>query len=92
MLFSFGNLNNQKFIVFINNDNKKSKFSNDSLILKSPLDFALLFNQSNNTIRESNSDPENVLQSKYYDNDESQQLKNLNTEEALSFFILINAH
>ena len=65
MLFSFGNLNYQKFIVFINNDNKKSKFS------KSPLDFALLFNQSNNTIRESNSDPENVLQSKYYDNDES---------------------
>ena len=92
MLFSFGNLNNQKFIVFINNDNKKSKFSNNSLILKSPPDFALLFNEFNNTIRENNSDPENVLQSKYYDTDESQQLKNPNTEEALCFFTLINAH
>ena len=40
-----------------------------SLILKPPPDLALLFNQFNNAIPENNSDPENVIQSKYYDTD-----------------------
>ena len=85
MLFSFGNLNNQKFIGF-NNNNNKSKSSNSSLILKPPLDLALFFNQFNNAIPENNSDPENVIQSKYYDIDELQQLKIPNKEKSLSFF------
>ena len=92
MLFPFGNLNNQKFIGFINNNNNnndnnnKSKSSNSSLILKPPLDLALFFNQFNNAIPENNSDPENVIQSKYYDIDEFQQLKIPNKEKSLSFF------
>ena len=46
MLFPFGNLNNQKFLGFVDNnsDNKnESKNSNSSMILKPPPDLALLF-------------------------------------------------
>ena len=93
MLFSFGNLNNQKFLGFINNNNNnnnnnsnESKNSNSFLILKPPPDLALLFNQFNNAIPENNSDPENVIQSKYYDIDELQQLRIPNKEKSLSFF------
>ena len=74
MLFPFGNLNNPKFLGFLNNNNNnnnnESKHSNRSLILKPHPDLALLFNQFNNAIP-SNSDPENVIQSKYYDTDDN---------------------
>ena len=66
MLFPFGDLNNEKFLGFINNKNEESKVSNSSLILKlrqTP------FNQFN-SIFENDSDPENAMQSKYYDIDE----------------------
>ena len=92
MLFPFGNLNNQKFLGFINNNNNnnnnnnESKNSNSSLILKPPPDLALLCNQFNNAIPENNSDPENVIQSKYYDIDQLQQLKIHYKEKSLSFF------
>ena len=89
MLFPFGNLNNQKFLGFVNNNNdnnNESKNSNSSLILKPPPDLALLFNQFNNAIPENNNDPENVIQSKYYDIDELQQLKIPNKEKSLSLF------
>ena len=89
MLFPFGNLNNQKFLGFVNNNNdnnNESKNLNSSLILKPPADLAILFNQFNNAIPENNSDPENVIQSKYYDIDELQQLKIFNKEKSLFFF------
>ena len=98
MLFPFGNLNNQLhlnnlgFINNNNNNNNESKNSNSSLTLQSPPYLALLFNQFNNAIRENNSDPENVIQSKYCDIDELQQLRIPNKEKSLSFFILIPAH
>ena len=88
MLFPFENLNNQKFLGFINNNNNnnnnnnESKNSNSSLILKPPPDLTLLFNQFNNAIPENNSDPENVIQSKYYDIGESQQLIIPNKEKS----------
>ena len=91
MHFPFGNLNNQKFLGFINNNNnnninndnnnnininnKELEVSNSFLILKPPPDLARLFNQSSNAIPENNSVPENVIQSKYYEIDELQQLK-----------------
>ena len=85
MLFPFDNLNNQKFLGFVNNnnDNNESKNSN-TLLLKPPPDLALLFNQFNNTILENNNDPENVIQSKY-DFDELKQLKIPYKEKSLSF-------
>ena len=54
--------------------------------MKPPPDFALLFNQFNNVIPENHSDPENVIQSKYYDIDELQKLKIPNKENSLSLF------
>ena len=87
MLFPFDNLNNQKFLGFVNNNNdnnNESKSSNSYLILKPPPDLALLFNQFNNTILENNNDPENVIQSKY-DFDELKQLKIPYKEKSLSF-------
>ena len=87
MLFPIGNLNNEKILGFVNNnnDNNKSKHSNSSVILTPP-DLAPLFNQFSNAIPENNSDPENVIQSKYYDIDELQQLKIPNKEKSLSLF------
>ena len=99
MLFPFGNLNNQKFLGFINNNNNnnnnnnESKSSNSFLILKFFPDLALLFNQFNNAIPEKNSDPsdpENVIQSKYYDIDKF--WKSPIKESLCLFFILIPAH
>ena len=89
MLFPFGDLNNQKFLGFINNNNdnnNESKNLNSFLILKPPPDLAFFFNQLHNAIPENNSDPENVIKSKYYDIDELQQLKIPNKEKSLSFF------
>ena len=82
----FGDLNNQKFVVFISNNNNVSKNSNSSQIVKPLPDLVLFFNQINNAIPKNNSDPENVIQSKYFDIHEVQQLKILNKEKCLSLF------
>ena len=68
VLFSIWN--DKTFIDFISNNNNKSKNSSSFLILKLPPDLAFLFNQFSNSIPKKNSDPENVVQSKYYDIDE----------------------
>ena len=65
--FPFINLNKHNFLTFIGDNNtisNKSKNLNSSLLLKPHPDLALLFNQFNNGIPESCSDPENVIQSK----------------------------
>ena len=84
------NLNNQNFLNFIgNNDTITSSETNNlnsSLLLKPPPDLTFLFNQFNNAIPENHSDPENVIQSKYYDIDELQKLKIPNKENSLSLF------
>ena len=77
----------KNFYVNNNNDNNnESKTSNSYLILKPPPDLALLFNQFNNAIPENNNDPENVIQSKYYDIDELKQLEIPYKEKSLSLF------
>ena len=90
MLFPFGNLNHQKFLGIItnnnNNNNNESKNSNSFLILKPPPDLVLLFNQFNNAIPENNSDPENVIETKYYDIDELEKLKIPIKDKSLPFF------
>ena len=88
MLFAFGNLNNQKFVDFINNNNE-SRNSNSFLILKPLPDLAFLFNQFKNAISENNSNPKNVIKSKYYDTDELQQLKIPNKGKYMPFFLSI---
>ena len=59
---------------------------NSSLLLKPPPDLTLHCNQFNNAIPENRSDPENVVQSKYYDIDELQKLTIPNKENSLSLF------
>ena len=76
-------MNNQNFLTFIGHNNtvsNETKTLSSSLLLKPPPDLALLFNQFNNAIPENRSDPENVIKSKYYDIDESQQLRFPNKE------------
>ena len=48
---------------------------NSSIYLTPPFNLALLFNQFNNTSPEQNVDPENVVNSRYFDIDEIQALK-----------------
>ena len=89
-LFPFGGLIYQNFLNFIGNNNtttsSETKNLNSSLLLKPLPNLALLFNQFNNAIPENRSDPENVIQSKYYDIDELQKLKTPNKENSLSLF------
>ena len=89
-LFLFDYLNNQNFLTFIGSNktitSNETKNLNSSLLLKPPPDLALLFNQFNNAIPENRSDPENVIQSRYYDIDELHQLKIPNKEKSLPIF------
>ena len=72
-IFPFGTQTNKDFISSItttnsfsqgtNSDNDKESF----LSLKPPYDLALLYNSFNNTSPEKNNDPENVVNSKFYD-------------------------
>ena len=59
---------------------------NSSLLLKPTPDLAFVFNQFNNAIPENRSDPENVIQIKYYDMEELQNIKFFNKENSLSLF------
>ena len=80
ILFPFGNLNNQKILDFLknNNNNNNDNNINNNKILKPPPDLLLnliLFIHFSNGVPDDNNDPENVMQSKYYDIDELQQMK-----------------
>ena len=63
--FSYSVLNN-----YIEISNK-----NSSVLLKPPPNLALLFNQFNNSFPEQQIDPENVVNSRYFDIDQIQSLK-----------------
>ena len=65
-------------------ENVSSK--NSSMHLTPPPSLALLFNQFNNTSPEQNVDPENVVNSRYFDIDEIQALKLYAKKNSLSFF------
>ena len=56
------------------------------LSLKPPSNLALLNNQFNNTSPDKNNDPENVVNSKYYDIDQIQTLKFPNKHKSLALF------
>ena len=90
-ILPFGTLTNKDFIPFITNSlsqqGTKSDNDNESLLsLKPPSDLALLYNQFNNTSPEKNNDPENVVNSKYYDIDQIQTLKFPNKHKSLALF------
>ena len=56
------------------------------LSLKPPSDLTLLLNQFNNTSTEKNNDHENIVNSKYYDNDQIQTLKFPDKHKSLVLF------
>ena len=58
----------------------------DSLLSLKPPDLALLYNQFNNTSPKKNSDPENVVNSTFYDIDQIQTLKYLDKHKSLALF------
>ena len=64
------------------NKNKPVKILNNksSLLLEPSKNSKLLVNQFNNTSPEDNSNPENVVQSKYHDIDELQNMKISNND------------
>ena len=60
----------QSFLTFIgDNTIDESKNLKSSVHLIASPDLVLLFNNFDNVIPENHSDPENVIQSKYYDMD-----------------------
>ena len=65
-----------------NSDNDKESL----LSLKPPSDLALLYNQFNNISPEKNSDPENVVNSKFYDINQIQTLKFPDKHKSLALF------
>ena len=81
--FPFGNLNNQNFHLFIQNNSEINelsvgKYSDDNSILKlnPPPTLKLLFNQFNELAAESNKkNPENFINCKNLDIDEIQKMK-----------------
>ena len=65
-----------------NSDNNKESL----LSLKPPSNLALLYNQFNNTSPEKNNDPENVVNSKFYDIDQITTLKFPDKHKSLALF------
>ena len=74
----FGFLTNKDFsssLLYSRNVSENVSSKNSSIHLAPPPSLALLFNQFNNTSPEQDVDPENVLNSRYFDVDDIQALK-----------------
>ena len=88
-IFPFGFLTNKDFsstLLYSRNVSENVSNKNSSIHLTPPPNLALLFNQFNNTSPEQNVDPENVVNSRYFDIDEIQALKLYDKKNSLSFF------
>ena len=57
---------------------------NSSVVLKPPLSLELLFNQYNNSSPEQQNDPENVVNSRYFNIDQIQSLEFCQKDKSLS--------
>ena len=74
----FGFLTNKDFsssLLYSRNVSENVSSKNSSIHSAPPPSLALLFNQLNNTSPEQDVDPENVLNSRYFDVDDIQALK-----------------
>ena len=91
-IFPFNSMkSNKNFSICVSNfhnNNKPGKTNIEgSLLLKPSENLKLLVNQfNNNASPEDNTDPENVVQSKYYDIDELQTMKIPNKDKSLALF------
>ena len=91
-IFTFGTKTNKDFISSITTTNSFSQETNSDndkeslLSLKPPSDLALLYNQFNNICPEKNIDPENVVNSKFYDIHQIQTLNFPDKHRSLALF------
>ena len=76
------------YVWVTHNNNKPGKTNIEvSLLLKPSENLKFLVNQfNNNASPEENTDPENIVQSKYYDIDELQTMKIPNKDKSLALF------
>ena len=101
-ILPFGTLTNKNFLSLVNpppvapdnhdcfTKNSDAYISkNSDLLLKPSSDLSLLFNQFNNSSPEQKTDPENVVNSNYYDIDQLQTLKFPEKNKPLSLFHII---
>ena len=91
--FPFGILTNKNFLSTISNCNPTTIKNSDanhsssiSLVLKTSENLSLLFNQFNNFSPGPKNEPENVVNSNYYDIDQIQTLKFPEKNKSLSLF------
>ena len=63
---------------------------NSSVLLKPPLSLELLFNQCNNSSPEQQNDPENVVNSRYFDIDQIQSLEICQKKKSLSLSLSLS--
>ena len=86
-LFPFTMINNFKFYSLLSGRFYCNSDSNESwLALKSPKNLSHLFNEFNSFSSDINNNPENVVNSNYYDIDQLQTLKEFSDEGSLSLF------
>ena len=77
-IFPFGFLTNKDFLstsLYSRNMSESVSYKNSSIHLTPPHNLVLLFNQFNNTSPKENVDPENVVNSRYFDINEIQVLE-----------------
>ena len=86
VILPFGNLTDKDFSHSVLNKCIKISNKNSSALLKPPPNLALLFNHFNNSSPKQKIDPENVVNSRYFDIDQIQSLKFPQKEKPLSFF------
>ena len=88
-IFPFGTLTNKDFNSSIINSGTNTDIDEENLLsLKPPSDLALLYNQFSIISPEKSNDPENVLNSKYYDMDQIQTLKFPDKHKRLALFYI----
>ena len=86
-ILPFGNLTDKDFSCSVLNKNFiEISNKNSSVLLKPPPNLALLFNQFNKSSQEQQIDPENVVNSRYFDIHQIQSLKFPQKEKSLSSF------
>ena len=91
VILPFGNLTDKDFSYSILNNYIAISNKNSSVLLTSPPNLALLFNQFNNSSPKQQIDPENVVNSSNFDTDQIQSVKFPQKEKSLSLFH-INAY
>ena len=86
VILPFGNLTDKDFSDSVHKKRIKTSNKNSSVLFIPPPNLALLFNQFNNSSPRQKIDPENVVNSRYFDIDQIQSLKFPQKEKSLSFF------